>query len=132
MTVRTGLQRAALCCAAIVLGDSLLHRPLQARADSPAAGSDPQAVRIASEVWTALGGDAAWEKARYFRFDFVVEVTGKPPRSYRHWWDRLTGRYRVEGTNKEGQALVILFNVNDRTGRAWVDGKPAESEKTKD
>jgi hypothetical protein len=100
-------------------------------AETPAPAQDPRAVRIAEQVWQAMGGDEAWQKARFIRFDFGVEVPGKPGRAYHHAWDRYTGRYRVEGTNKDGQALLILFNVNDRTGKAWVDGKPADPEKTK-
>ncbi len=99
-----------------------------AEAAAPAPVNDPNAVKIADEVWNAMGGDAGWNAARYFRFDFLVVVKDKPPRGYKHSWDRFTGRYRVEGTNKEGKNFVILFNVNDRKGKAWLDGKPASAE----
>ncbi len=129
MTVRTGLRRATFCLAAMVCTVFSISEP--ARAQAPATGGgDAQAVRVADEVWQALGGDAAWNQARFLRFSFEVEKEGKILASYRHAWDRFTGRYRLEGT-KEGKPFVILFNLNDRTGKAWVDGKPADPEKTR-
>lgn len=130
MTVRTGLRRATFCLAAMVCTVFSISEP--ARAQAPATGAgDAQAARVADEAWQALGGDAAWNQARFLRFSFEVEKEGKILASYRHAWDRFTGRYRLEGTNKEGKPFVILFNVNDRTGKAWVDGKPADPEKTR-
>ena len=97
-------------------------------AETAAPPNAPKAVKIAEEVWNAMGGDAGWNAARYFRFDFLVQVKDKPARGYHHSWDRFTGRYRVEGTNKDGKAFIILFNVNDKQGKAWLDGKPAPAE----
>jgi len=118
--------KSVLLAAIVAAG---LH-PLRSLAQT-AKADDGQAARVAGEVWQALGGDAAWSQARFLRFEFNVEKGGKSLASYRHAWDRFTGRYRVEGKNKEGKALLILFNVNDRTGKAWVDGKPAEADATK-
>jgi hypothetical protein len=93
---------------------------------SPAGAAE--ALALADAVFQAMGGDSGWRAARFFRFDFVVEKEGKVLGSYSHWWDKTTGRYRLEGKNKEGQAFVILFNVQDRKGKAWLDGKPADAE----
>jgi len=139
MTVRLHSWRSLLCFAILsTLGAMATHgasaQGAPAATPPPAASpaaADAQAVKLAGEVWQALGGDAAWNQARFLRFSFDVEKEGKTLASYRHAWDRFTGRYRVEGTNKEGKPFVILFNVNDRTGKAWVDGKPADAEKTK-
>lgn len=93
-------------------------------AATPAA-SDPKAVAIAEQVSAALGGEAAWRKTRFLRFDFAVEADGKIAMARSHYWDKWTGRYRVEGKTKEGKSFLVLMNLNSRQGRAWLDGKPA-------
>jgi len=139
MTVRRRFWRSLLCFAIMSTIGAMASQGASAQgapaATPPPAGAPPasqlQAEKIAGEVWQALGGDAGWNQARFWRFSFDVEKDGKTLASYRHAWDRFTGRYRLEGTNKEGKAFVILFNVNDRTGKAWVGGAPADAEKTK-
>ena len=139
MTVRRRFRRSLLCFAIMSTIGAMASQGASAQgapaATPPPAGAPPaselQAEKIAGEVWQALGGDAGWNQARFWRFSFDVEKDGKTLASYRHAWDRFTGRYRLEGTNKEGKAFVILFNVNDRTGKAWVGGTPADAEKTK-
>jgi hypothetical protein len=96
---------------------------LPAAATPPA--SDLRAVAIAGQVMEALGGEAAWRKARFLRFDFAVESEGKIAMSRSHYWDKWTGRYRVEGKTKEGRSFLVLMNLNTREGQAWLDGKPA-------
>ena len=96
---------------------------LQARAADAAA--------VADQVMEALGGKAAWDNTRFLRFDFAVEVKGKTVSSRSHWWDKWTGRYRVEGKTKEGQAYVVLMNLNTRDGAAWLDGKPLAGDEKK-
>lgn len=93
-----------------------------------AAASDPKALAVAERVSQALGGEAAWNATRYLRFDFAVEVDGQVKMSRAHTWDKWTGRYRLQGKNKEGQAFVVLMNVNTKQGAAWLDGRPAEGE----
>jgi len=93
-----------------------------------AAGSDPKALAVAERVSQALGGEAAWKATRYLRFDFAVEVDGQVKTSRAHTWDKWTGRYRLQGKNKEGQAFVVLMNVNTKQGAAWLNGQPAEGE----
>jgi len=78
-------------------------------AASIARGSDPHAVAIAEEVVEALGGCAAWERAR------VLEWTFFGRRS--HVWDKWTGDYRLD----EGQK-VVLMNLNTGVGRVYEDG----------
>ena len=129
MTVRNRFRLVAGLCAAFLLPAGAFCTDSPAPA-IPGSASDPQATKLADAVMQSLGGSAAWDSARYFRFDFVVEKGGKTLANYRHSWDRFTGRYRLEGTNKEGKPFVVLFNVNDRTGKVWVDGKPADPEKT--
>jgi hypothetical protein len=89
---------------------------------------DAKADAVGHELIDALGGHSAWEKARQFQFDFVVEREGKRVAAFSHAWDRYTGDYRVSGTDKTGAPFVVYFNVNSRQGKAFVNGKPAEGE----
>src|SRR5262245_37159898 len=83
---------------------------------------DPKADAVGKELIAAMGGMPAWEKARLFRFDFVVVREGKEVARFAHAWDRYTGDYRVSGVDKAGAPYVALFNVNTKQGRAWVNG----------
>ncbi|HVS16272.1 MAG TPA: hypothetical protein VMV46_20335 [Thermoanaerobaculia bacterium] len=75
-----------------------------------AAGSDPEAVAIADEVMTAMGGRAAWDSTRYLSWNFFGMRT--------HVWDRWTGdvRYQVGDT-------LVLANIHSQEGRAFRDGE---------
>lgn len=112
--IRSPILAAATLVAAIVL-------PTAARADEKADG-------VARELIATLGGETAWEKARHFRFDFVVEREGKRAAEFRHAWDRYTGDYRVSGADKSGAPWVVYFNVNTREGTASVNDRPVEGE----
>lgn len=93
-----------------------------------AAEPDPRAVAVADEVMKALGGREAWEATRFLRFDFVVDRDGKTVMSRAHLWDKHTGRYRLEGKTREGDAFVVLMDLNTKDGRAWQGGKALEGE----
>lgn len=93
--------------------------------------ADEKADQLARELIAALGGESAWEKARQFRFDFVVEREGKRAAEFRHLWDRYTGDYRLLGTDKSGAPYAVYFNVNTRDGVAFVNGKAVEGEEKK-
>ena len=99
-----------------------------APADPVPAQSDPRAVALGREMIAALGGEAAWDKARLFRFDFVVLREGKEASRSRHVWDRYTGDYRLQGVDKAGAPYTVYFNVNSRSGTVFVNGRPAEGE----
>ena len=91
------------------------------------AAAQPQAASpddIARRAIDVLAGPA-WEKARYFAFTFNVEREGKIAASYPQRWDRYTGQYRVAGRNPKGEDWVVVMNVNDRSGKAWLNGAPA-------
>jgi len=93
-----------------------------------AAERDPKADAIGKELIASLGGEQAWNKARQLRFDFVVDRDGKTVARFSHVWDRYTGDYRVSGTDKSGAPFVVLFNVNTKQGKAFLNGKPAAGE----
>jgi len=94
-----------------------------------AADRDAKADAVGHELIAAMGGMPAWEKARQFRFDFVVVKEGKPVARFSHLWDRYTGDYRLSGTDKSGAPYTVLFNVNTKAGKAFVNGRPAEADK---
>jgi hypothetical protein len=90
--------------------------------------ADEKADAVARELIASLGGTAAWEKARQFRFDFVVESDGKRVVDFHHVWDRYTGDYRLLGTDKAGAPYAVYFNVNTKQGTAFVNGRPVEGD----
>ena len=94
-----------------------------------AAERDPRADAVGKELIAAMGGMQAWEKARLFRFDFVVVKEGKPVARFAHAWDRYTGDYRLSGTDKSGAPYTVLFNVNTKAGTAFVNGRAAADER---
>lgn len=105
----------ALALSMLLLGSILLPRPARA-----AEGDDGAAVdALVARVTAGLGGEGAWQGTRYLVFEFAGRRS--------HWWDRYTGRHRVEGTTPEGAHYVVLENVHDegKAGRAWVDGQEA-------
>ena len=104
---------------AALLAFSFLPLPLAA---------DEKADAVARELVASLGGPAAWEKARQFRFDFVVEREGKRAAEFHHVWDRYTGDYRLLGTDKSGAPFAVYFNVNTHQGTAFVNGRPVEGD----
>lgn len=103
---------------------SFLVAALLLGAMPPAAAADP-AEEVALELAQAMGGRDRWRALRYLRFDWVVERDGEEASRVRHLWDKHTGRYRVEWRSREGQAVQVLFDVDSRRGRAWVDGAAA-------
>jgi len=82
---------------------------------------DPVADALAKRTIDAQGG-AAWAKARYLSFTFVVERDGKAVASFPQQWDRVSGDYRVSGVDPKGVPFVVVLNTKTRTGRAWQKG----------
>ena len=76
------------------------------------SAAELQAVVVVEGMMDAMGGPAGWEKARYLRFDWVVERDGNRAAHVRHLWDRYQGRYRVEWETRDKKKIVALFNVN--------------------
>ena len=78
---------------------------------------------LVDRVTSGLGGEEAWDATRYLVFEFAGARS--------HWWDRFTGRHRLEGTTQDGEPYVVLQNVHDRgtVGSAWIGGEPAAGER---
>jgi hypothetical protein len=104
-------------------GGSTGSPPAAAAPNPPTEGgvSDPKAVAVADATLAAMGGQAAWDGTHYIRFTFAGRRT--------HFWDKWTGRHRLEGKTKENESYVVLDNVNTKQGTAYIDGKPVEGEK---
>jgi hypothetical protein len=119
--VQEALTRRALALMAVGLGALTAAWPSAAVTPT---GSDPKAVAVADRVMQALGGEAAWNATRYLRFDFAVDRGGKTVMRRAHAWDKWTGRYRVEGKDKDGREVVIAMNLNTKDGSATVAGAP--------
>ncbi|HSR70408.1 MAG TPA: hypothetical protein VLU25_20935 [Acidobacteriota bacterium] len=86
------------------------------------AEKDPAA--LADKLMEALGGQEAWNNARYIRFNFFGNRL--------HYWDKWTGRHRVQGKTRSGDEFVVLHNINTREGEAWVNGEKQEGEEAQD
>lgn len=99
----------SLCCSFLVGGW------VRAQKSFDPAQSDPKAVQLADQVMEALGGQKAWQETHYIRFNFFGVRT--------HYWDKYTGRHRVEGKTREGDSFVVLDNINTQEGKAWRNGK---------
>ena len=84
------------------------------------AGSDPQAEKIAAHTLEAMGGADAWNATRFLSFNFFGFRT--------HHWDRETGRHRLEGQGRDGDAYVILHNIHTREGDVYVNGEKVTGE----
>jgi hypothetical protein len=87
---------------------------------------DAKAEELAHTVMTAMGGEKAWYGAHFVRFDFIVNAGGKTVADRSHLWDKMTGRYRIDDKTKDGKPRATFFNVNDKHGDVYVEGKKVE------
>ena len=88
---------------------------------APVSPPDPAADALAKRTIEANGG-AAWDKARYLSYTFVVERNGQAAASFPQQWDRVTGDYRVSGLDPKGVPFTVILNAKTKTGRAWQKG----------
>jgi hypothetical protein len=79
------------------------------------AGSDPQAIAVADRVLLNLGGEAAWAGTRSLVFTFAVARGDTEFMRRTHYWDRATGRHRVEFADREQRAFVVIHTIGDTT-----------------
>jgi hypothetical protein len=90
--------------------------------------ADTKTTEIAQAMMSAMGGVDNWNRAHFVRYDFKVTAGGKTAVDRAHLWDKMTGRYRIDGKTKEGKPTVALFNASTKQGAAYVDGKKLEGE----
>lgn len=90
---------------------------------------DPEVDRIYSEMMASMAPGGAWDRTRYLRFDWVFDRGDGNPFVRSHSWDRYTGDYKLEMTNREGGEVVAVFNTEaPEDGRVWLDGVEQEGE----
>jgi hypothetical protein len=110
--------RHALCLATVLIALVIAARAV---AQSETKASDARAIVIADEMLAALGGQEAWDATRFLHFGFAGRRE--------HWWDKHSGRYRLEGATKENEPYVVLMDLDTKQGRAWLSGQEASGEK---
>ncbi len=93
-----------------------------------ASKSDPKAVQIADEVMVALGGKENYEAISYLSFHFVSMRGDTQVTDWRHDWDRRKNNYRIEGTTRDGDHLLAIFNLDTRNGAAFKNGQKMDGE----
>ena len=88
-----------------------------------AASAMPQSAdALAHRALDAAGGPA-WATARYFEYTFNVYRGAERVSSFPQRWNRVTGDYRVSGTDAKRNEFVAIVNVNTKKGRAWLNGE---------
>jgi hypothetical protein len=79
-----------------------------------AQGSDAKAIQIADEVMNAIGGRAAWDATRYFKWNFFGRR--------RLLWDKWTGDVRIEWLAIDQKTIT---NLHRKDGKVWKNGAVA-------
>jgi len=92
------------------------------------AAPGPKAQEIARATMQAMGGQDAWARARFVRFDFIVKLGARELIDRSYLWEKGTGRCRLEDTAGSGEPGVVLFNTGNAHGAAYVAGKKLEGE----
>jgi hypothetical protein len=117
---------AAIVAAALLVGACARKAPENLN------GSDPKALAIADQVMTALGGRKLWDSLPGLRWTFGAMLGDSVRSARRHAWDKMTGRHRVDGVNRQGQSYTLIHTLGDSTsGKAWVNGNPIAGDSLK-
>jgi hypothetical protein len=73
--------------------------------------SDPEAIKIADDVMTKMGGRANWDKTRFIHWNFFGRRT--------LLWDKWEGKVRIENTDG---SMIYLVDINNNTGKIQQAG----------
>jgi len=84
---------------------------------------DDPATKLAKTVLKKMGGEKAWKKSRYIRFDHVLEVDGVEVSRFKHLWDKEIGNYRLEWSESEDAHVIALINLLTKVGTVYINGK---------
>src|SRR5690349_24746067 len=109
-----------------ILTGSLLATTLALALNSASAHPHeavPTPEIVAQRVIDALGGQEAWDNTHFLRFSFAGRRT--------HWWDKWTGRHRLEGQTQDGKNYVVLENINTKEGTVYINGQKVEGDEAK-
>jgi hypothetical protein len=89
-----------------------------------ATKSDAKALEIADKVIAAVGGEAAWAKAKQIDWTQAIVVDGQEKMKVTHYWDRWDGRHRFEKVDPvSGQDLMVAYEIFGETAWGTVRGK---------
>ena len=121
--------RVGLGCLSVVLATSCGPG---ARDTEPLAYADSAGL-YAARLMEDLGGQKAWDEARYVSFRWLVERNGETVANREHAWDRYEGRYRLS-YEQGGAAHLMIFDIDEPrvdpvvgkvpAGGVWIDGQP--------
>lgn len=85
--------------------------------------SDEMAITIADKVAKAMGGSETWDKAAFIKFTFVM-LQGELRLAERtHYWDKASGRSRMEGPSKDKKNVIAIVDHATKSGQAAIDGQ---------
>lgn len=133
MRLRPGLLVLTVIAGSLALGCQSESESTSSSADAPVL--DSKADSVAHRLATAHGHDA-FASAPYLRFTFAVETPSGTRPLGRHFWDRITGDYRVEWSTGPDSSYVALFNVRSETdgppdGDVYLNGKQLEGSRAR-
>ena len=76
---------------------------------------------VIDKVWKGIGGKDKWEASRYIKFTYILEKDTEEVARHDHVWDRYTGFYRIDLTQNDGKQLEVIFNINTKEGKSYID-----------
>ena len=85
-------------------------------------GAVAPADSVALRIYAAHGGAETWEAVPLLGFTYSVMRGSEKRFTYRHFWNRRTGQYRLELPGPANEPYVILFNIHSGAGRAYWNG----------
>lgn len=88
----------------------------------PMGSADARSAAVVKQLTDAMGGQRTWDVLPFIRFDFVVVREGKEVARFKHWWDKRSGRCRVEGPDDKGRTVTAIFTLKDRKGKSFTEG----------
>ena len=105
-----------------LLAACVRHSPPADPLENPAAPnfllaeSDSTAIRLADTLMHTMGGRANWDSTRFLTWNFF--------NVRRHYWDRQTGRVRIESLR---DSMTYLINVRDSSGVVYEGSQLLEA-----
>ena len=86
------------------------------------------AADVARQSYEAMGGDSGFTRAASVEFAFTVHDGDNVAFARHHLWDRVHGRDRVEGKDKQGRDYVVVVDLATKQGWAMREGQRLEGE----
>ncbi len=93
------------------------------KATAPGFDKEAKAKELVESMLNGMGGKAKFDAIHYLVFTYQVEKDGNVVSSRRYFVDKKRQRIRVEGGTKDGKRYVVLLNLKDGSGQAFLAGK---------